>query len=75
MWLPEPFYRALPIIYAITGVLFIMGALYLDLREPMGPAYLALGVFSLFAAITVASWRYKNRDERQKVDTDESPMA
>jgi hypothetical protein len=75
MWLPEPVYRALPIIYAVTGALFIMGALYLDIREPMGPAYLALGVFSLAAAVVVATWRYKQKDERQRVDTDDSPMA
>lgn len=75
MWLPEPVYKALPIIYAVTGALFIMGALYLDIREPMGPVYLALGVFALAAAIFVASWRHNRRDDRQSVDTDESPMA
>lgn len=75
MWLPEPIYRALPMAYAITGALFIMGALYLDIREPMGPVYLALGVLSLIASITVGFWRYKHSDDRQKVDTDESPTA
>ncbi len=75
MWLPEPVYRALPTVYAITGVLFIMGALYLDLREPMGPVYLALGVFSLGASAVVSYWRSRHADSRQKVDTDESPTA
>lgn len=75
MWLPEPVYKALPIVYAITGALFIMGALYLDIREPMGPVYLALGIFSLVASITVGFWRYTHSGERQKVDTEESPTA
>ncbi len=74
MWLPEPVYRALPVIYAITGCLFIMGALYLDIHEPMGPVYLALGVFSLVASIIVASWRYARSSQGDEVD-DESPIA
>ena len=75
MWLPRPVYRALPIVYAITGALFILGALYLDLSEPTAPVYLALGVLSLVAAIILAILRYKSAAGRQKVDTDESPMA
>ena len=75
MWLPESIYRALPMAYAIAGALFILGAFYLDIREPMAPVYLALGIVCILASITVTSWRYSRKDQRQKVDRDESPMA
>jgi hypothetical protein len=75
MWLPESIYRALPVAYALAGALFIMGALYLDMSEPMGPVYFALGLVCLLASITVTSWRYSNRHSRQKIDKDESPTA
>ncbi len=75
MWLPTPVYRSLPIAYALAGAAFILGTFYLGISEPMGPIYLGLGIVSLIASVTVAYWRYKFADQRQKVDTDEPPMA
>lgn len=75
MWLPTPVYRSLPIAYALAGAAFILGTLYLGVSEPMGPIYLALGVVSLVASVTVAYWRYRHAGQRQKVDSDESPTA
>ena len=72
MWLPKPVYGALPVTYALMGVLFIMGAVYMDLKDPMGPMYLALGILSIAAAITVSYWRAKHPGGRQKVEADES---
>jgi hypothetical protein len=72
MWLPKPVYKSLPIMYAVMGVLFIAGAVYLDLRDPMGPVYLALGIVSILASITVAYWRAKFPGGKQKVKSDTS---
>ena len=72
MWLPKPVYKSLPVMYAVMGVLFIAGAIYLDLRDPMGPVYLALGVVSILASITIAYWRAKFPGGRQKVESDNS---
>jgi len=70
MWLPKPVYKSLPAMYALMGVLFIMGAIYMDLRDPMGPIYLGLGIVSIIAAVTVAFWRAKFPGDREKVDSD-----
>jgi len=75
MWLPKPVYSALPVTYALMGVLFIMGAIYMDIRDPMGPVYLALGILSIIAAITVSYWRSKNPAGRQKAESDDSQSA
>ena len=75
MWLPTPVYRSLPIAYALAGAGFILGTLYLGVNEPLGPVYLALGIVSLIASVTVAYWRYKHAGRRQRIDTDESPTA
>ena len=75
MWLPKPVYGALPVTYALMGVLFIMGAIYMDLRDPMGPMYLGLGVLSIFAAITVSYWRAKHPGGREKAESDDSRSA
>ena len=75
MWLPKPVYGALPVTYALMGVLFIMGAIYMDLRDPMGPIYLALGILSIVAAITVSYWRAKYSGGRQKAEPDDSQSA
>ena len=70
MWLPKPVYKSLPVMYALMGVLFIMGAIYMDLRDPMGPIYLGLGIVSIIAAVTVTVWRTKYPGGREKVDSD-----
>lgn len=75
MWLPKPVYKSLPVVYAVMGALFIAGAIYMDLRDPMGPMYLGLGIVSILASITVAYWRAKFPGGREKADTDESPRA
>jgi len=72
MWLPKPVYNALPVTYALVGVLFIMGALYLDLRDPMSPVYLALGAVSIAASITVSYWRVTYPGGRLKANSDQS---
>ena len=58
--------------YAVMGVLFIAGAIYLDLKDPMGPMYLGLGIVSILASITVSYWRAKFPGGRQRVDSDTS---
>lgn len=70
MWLPKPVYKSLPVTYALMGVLFIMGAVYLDLRDPMGPVYLGLGIVAILASITVTFWRAKHPGGREKVESD-----
>lgn len=73
MWLPTPVYRALPTAYAVLGVAFILGVLYVGPDAPLGRLYLGVGIVSILASVTVAFWRSKHKDNRQKVDTDESP--
>jgi hypothetical protein len=58
--------------YAVIGALFIAGAIYLDLRDPMGPVYLGLGIISILASITVAYWRAKFPGGRHKGESDVS---
>ena len=74
MWLPEPIYKALPTTYAVIGVAFILGVVYVGPSAPMQPVYLALGVVSLLAAVTVTLWRKRHSGNRTKVDTD-SPQT
>ena len=71
MWLPEPVYKALPTAYAVIGVAFILGVLYVGPDAPLGPVYLGVGIVSILAAITVAFWRGRHKEERSKVDADE----
>jgi hypothetical protein len=72
MWIPKPVYKALPVTYALVGVLFIMGAVYLDLRDPMSPVYLALGAVSIAASITISYWRVTYPGGRLKAEPDKS---
>ena len=75
MWLPKPVYGALPVTYALMGVLFIMGAIYIDIRDPMGPIYLSLGILSIVASITVSYWRSRYAGGRQEAESDDSQTA
>ena len=75
MWLPKPVYRALPVTYALMGVLFIMGAIYLDIRDPMSPMYFVLGALSIAASITVSYWRATYPDGRLKTKSDRPQSA
>lgn len=75
MWLPEPVYKALPTAYAVIGVAFILGVLYVGPDAPLGRMYLGFGIVSILASITLSIWRSKHKDDRTKVDTDESPTA
>jgi hypothetical protein len=75
MWLPKPVYKALPVTYALVGVLFIMGAVYLDLQDPMSPIYLGLGAVSIAASITVSYWRATYPGGRLKAKSDRSQSA
>ena len=75
MWLPTPVYKSLPAAYAVIGVAFIAGTFYVGPNAPLGAWYLGLGILSILASVTVAIWRARHKEERTKVDTDESPMA
>ena len=75
MWLPTPVYKALPTAYAVIGVAFILGVLYVGPNAPLGVWYLGLGIVSILASITVWIWRARHKQDRSKVDTDESPAA
>lgn len=70
MWLPEPIYKTLPLTYSIIGAAFLLGVVYVGPDAPMASFYLAMGIFSILASITVTIWRMKHASERQKVDTD-----
>lgn len=75
MWLPEPVYKSLPTLYAAMGACFILGVFYVGLDAPMSPVYLALGLVSILASITVTIWRGKSRDEGEHANSDESSKA
>lgn len=75
MWLPTPVYNALPTAYAVIGVAFILGTLYVGPSAPLGVWYLGFGIVSILASITVSLWRARHKADRSKVDTDESPVA
>lgn len=75
MWLPTPVYKALPTAYAVIGLAFILGTLYVGLDAPLGVLYLGIGIASILASITVSMWRARHKQERAKVDTDDSPAA
>ncbi|MGB5449046.1 MAG: hypothetical protein WBM80_08985 [Woeseiaceae bacterium] len=71
MWLPEPVYKSLPTLYAFMGACFIVGVFYLGLDAPMSPVYLAMGLVSVLASITVTIWRSKHAAKTQRADSDE----
>ncbi len=71
MWLPEPVYKALPTAYAVIGVAFILGVLYVGPDHPLGSVYLGIGMVSILAAVTVSLWRSRHKQERARVDSDE----
>lgn len=75
MWLPTPVYKALPTAYAVIGVAFILGVLYVGPDAPLGRMYLGIGIVSILASVTVSLWRSKHKENRTKVDTDETPTA
>jgi len=68
MWLPDPIYKSLPTFYAAMGACFIVGVFYLGLDAPMSPVYLAMGLVSILASITVMVWRSKSRGKMQRAD-------
>ena len=51
MWLPKPIYEALPALYAVVGMLFVLGAVYLGPAHSAAPAYAAIGVVALIALL------------------------
>jgi len=71
MWLPEPVYKSLPTLYAFMGACFIVGVFYLGLDAPMSAVYLAMGLVSVLASITVSVWRSKHPAEKQHAESDE----
>lgn len=75
MWLPTPVYKLLPMLYAVMGVFFILGVLYLGLDAPMGPVYLGLGIASILASITVTIWRGKTGGNGQRSESDDAPTS
>lgn len=74
MWLPEPVYKALPTAYAVIGVAFILGVLYVGPNHPLGSLYLGIGIVSILAAVTVSLWRSWHRQNRAKVDVDDAQV-
>ncbi len=75
MWLPEPIYKSLPALYAVMGVLFILGVIYVGLYAPMGPVYLGAGLVSLVAAVLVTIRRSKHVGKTESTDSDDAPTA
>lgn len=75
MWLPTPVYKSLPTLYAVMGVFFVLGVLYLGLDAPMGPVYLGLGIVSILASVTVTMWRSKAGDNKNEPDSDDAPTS
>lgn len=71
MWLPEPIYKSLPTFYAAIGAVFILGVFYVGLDAPMSPIYLAMGLVSILASITVSVWRSKSRGKMQNAKGDD----
>ena len=54
----------------VVPALFIAGAIYIDIRDPMGPVYLGLGIVSILASITVVYWRAKFPGDQRKTKSD-----
>lgn len=73
MWLPDPVYKSLPTLYAAMGACFILGVFYVGLDAPMSPVYLAMGLVSILASITVTVWRSKSSGKIQRADGDDDP--
>jgi membrane protein implicated in regulation of membrane protease activity len=71
MWLPEPVYKSLPTFYAAMGACFIVGVFYIGLEAPLSPVYLAMGLVSILASITVSVWRSRIGAKMQNVEGDE----
>lgn len=72
MWLPEPIYRALPTLYGVMGILFIIGVIYLGVDTPMGPIYLGLGLVSLLASIGLSISRGRGGSRSKTGGSDDS---
>lgn len=53
------------------GACFIVGVFYLGLDAPMSPVYLAMGLVSILASITVSVWRSKTDGKMQRADGDD----
>lgn len=69
MWLPDPIYKALPTLYGVMGILFILGVMYVGLENtPMGPIYLGLGLVSLIASIGLSVSRGKGGKGKSGAD-------
>ncbi len=75
MWLPEPVYTSLPTLYAVMGVLFILGVFYVGLDAPNSAVYLGLGLASIVASITVTIWRGRRSNDSKNTESDDAPTA
>jgi len=61
MWIPDPIYKALPIVYAIVGVSLV------PLFGLSTPIVVSAAMFIAAAAITVY-WRFQFRDRPPPID-------
>ena len=67
MYLPTKTYEALPSIYVVIGISFVLGALYLGTAHGLMVGYLAIGITCIAAGVVVKTIRHRarsNSDER-----------
>lgn len=68
MHLPKPLYEALPYLYLLAGVLFVVGAAYVSHWYTGAPVYTFFGYFCLVAGVAVALRRYTYRRAARKAE-------
>jgi hypothetical protein len=70
MWLPKPIYEALPAIYMVIGVIFLLGAVYLGFSHPAAIAYAGIGVVCALTGVFIRELRQEARERKEAASND-----
>ncbi len=72
MWLPKSIYEALPAIYMVIGVVFLVGAGYLGFSHPASLAYAGVGIVCILTGVFIRELRHEARNSQKNATPDET---
>jgi hypothetical protein len=73
MWIPKPIYEYAPLFWLLLGILFLAGAVYLDLPDGLRAAYYVFTIFCAGHAVWTLVARRRSRQQRSLQGGEEAP--
>ena len=70
MWVPIKLHDALPAIYLTSGILIILGALYIGIDDGLMIGYLIVGLACVVAGMLDKAARYDAHSEKQRSEVE-----